>query len=158
MLVLLVRHGHAGSKRQWVSDDTVRPLNEQGFAEAQALVPLLAPFSPVRILSSPYVRCLQSITPLAHAIGISVQGSPSLVPEAGVAATKLAYNVAFNGSSPVVLCTHGEVIHDMQSRGLDGIPDFNADAPREKASVWILERTGRRFIGAAYLSPPDLQP
>jgi 8-oxo-(d)GTP phosphatase len=157
MLVLLVRHGHAGSKRQWVGDDKTRPLNEQGLAEAQALVPLLTPFAPVRILSIPYQRCLQSITPLAHAIGISVQCSPSLVPEAGGAATKFAYNVSFNGSSAVVLCTHGEVIHDMQSRlGLHGVPNFNADAPREKASVWILERTGRRFTGATYLAPPDL--
>ena len=159
MLVLLVRHGHAGSKRQWVGDDKLRTLNEQGLADARALVPLLVPFTPVRILSSPFQRCLQSVTPLAHAIGISVQNSPSLVPEAGVAATKSALNVSFNGSGAVVLCTHGEVIHDMQSQlGLHRVPNFNADAPREKASVWILERTGRRFVAATYLAPPDLQP
>jgi phosphohistidine phosphatase SixA len=164
MLVLLVRHGHAGSKRQWAGDDSARPLNEMGLAEARALVPVLVALAPVRIISSPFQRCLQSIAPLADALGSSVQRSPSLLPDAGAAAANLALNVSFNGSGSVVLCTHGEVIHDMQSRlGLDGAPNFNVDAPREKASVWILERTDRRFVGATYLAPPiilpsDLQP
>jgi 8-oxo-(d)GTP phosphatase len=157
MLVLLVRHGHAGTKRR--SKDALRPLNEQGLAEAEALVPLLAPYQPVRIISSPFLRCLQSVTPLAHAVGVTVRASPSLVPDAGAAATILALNVAFNGSGTVVLCTHGEVIHDMQSRlGPDGPPNFTADAPREKGSVWVLERTERQFVSATYLSPPTVQP
>jgi phosphohistidine phosphatase SixA len=159
MLVLLVRHGHAGTKRRSFKNDSLRPLNEQGLAEAQALVPLLAPFEPLRIISSPFLRCLQSVTPLAHAVGVTVRESPSLVPDAGAAATILALNVAFDGPGTIVLCTHGEVIHDMQSRlGPDGPSNFNADAPREKASVWLLERRERRFISATYLSPPLVRP
>jgi 8-oxo-dGTP diphosphatase len=159
MLVLLVRHGHAGTKRRSPRKDSLRSLNEQGVAEAEALVPLLAPFEPVRIISSPFLRCLQSVTPLAHAVGITVRESPSLVPDAGAAATILALNIAFNGSGTVVLCTHGEVIHDMQARlGPDGPPNFNADAPREKASVWLLEREGRRFVSGTYLAPPMVRP
>jgi phosphohistidine phosphatase SixA len=159
MLVLLVRHGHAGTKRRSARKDRLRPLNEQGLAEAEALVPLLAPYQPVRIISSPLLRCLQSVTPLAHAMGVTVRESPSLVPDAGAAATILALNIAFNGSGTVVFCTHGEVIHDMQSRlGPDGPSNFNADAPREKASVWLLERKERQFISATYLSPPTVQP
>jgi len=117
------------------------------------------PVCPVRIISSPFQRCLQSITPLADALGTSVRTSPSLIPDAGAAATNLALNVSFNGRALLVLCTHGEVIHDMQSRlGLDGASNFNVGAPREKASVWILERSDRRFVSATYLAPPVLQP
>jgi phosphohistidine phosphatase SixA len=159
MLVLLVRHGHAGSKRRSLREDIVRPLNPQGRAEAQALVPLLAPYEPLRIISSPYLRCLQSVTPLAHALGVTVRESPSLVPDAGAGGTILSLNVAFNGSGAVVLCTHGEVIRDMQARlGSDGPANFNVDAPREKASVWLLEREERQFVSATYLPPPLTRP
>jgi phosphohistidine phosphatase SixA len=159
MLVLLVRHGHADAKRQWVGDDSGRPLNGQGLAEARALVRVLAPFAAVRIVSSPFQRCLQSMTPLADALGTSVQSSPSLLPDAGVAAANLALNVSFNGAGSVVLCTHGEIIHDMQARlGVEGISNFNVDSPREKASVWVLERIDRRFVSASYIAPPVLQP
>jgi 8-oxo-(d)GTP phosphatase len=159
MLVLLVRHGHAGTKRQSVGEDSLRPLNEQGFAEAQALVDLVAPYAPERIISSPFLRCVQSVSPLAEATGITVRRSPSLTPESGAAASVLALNVGTPATGAVVLCTHGEVIHYLQSRfGPDGPPNFNAEAPREKGSVWILERGEHGFVGATYLAPPALRP
>jgi phosphohistidine phosphatase SixA len=159
MLVLLVRHGHAGTKRQSVGEDSLRPLNEQGFAEAQALVSLVAPYAPARIISSPFLRCLQSVTPLAQATGNAIRSSPSLIPDAGAAASVLALNVGTPATGAVVLCTHGEVIHYLQSRfGPDGPSNFNADAPREKGSVWVLERGGHGFVGATYLAPPALRP
>ena len=66
MLVLLVRHGHAGAKRQWHGDDGFRPLDAQGLAQASDAGPIcLARFAPARILSSPFLRCVQTVTPLS---------------------------------------------------------------------------------------------
>jgi len=155
MLVLLVRHGHAGAKRQWRGDDGFRPLDAQGLAQAAALVDLLAPFTPARIISSPFLRCVQTATPLGDAHGIAIERSPSLVPEAGAAATLLARHVSIDGPGAVVLCTHGEVIHDMQAQlAHDGIYDFGPASLREKGSVWVLDRTDGQFTGACYLPPP----
>jgi 8-oxo-(d)GTP phosphatase len=154
MLVLLVRHGHAGAKRQWQGDDGFRPLDAQGLAQGAALVRLLAPLAPARILSSPYLRCVQTVTPLSDALGIPIERTSRLVPQAGQAATVLARNVSIDGPGAVVLCTHGEVIHEMQAQLThDGIPDFGPASPREKGSVWELERAGRRFSGARYIPP-----
>jgi 8-oxo-(d)GTP phosphatase len=158
MLVLLVRHGHAGTKRQWRGDDSFRPLDAPGFLEAEALSRILLPFDPTRIVSSPYLRCVQSVTPLADAIGQRIERTASLVPEAGAAATQLARTVAVDGPGSVVLCTHGEVIHDMQALlGADGDAplSFGLQSLREKGSVWVLDRTGRRFTSARYLPPPN---
>jgi phosphohistidine phosphatase SixA len=155
MLVLLVRHGHAGAKRQWHGDDGFRPLDAQGLAQAAALVDLLAPFTPARIISSPFLRCVQTATPLGDAHGIAIERSPSLVPEAGAAATLLARDVSIDGPGAVVLCTHGEVIHEMQAElAPDGLPGFGPGSLREKGSVWVLDRADGRFTGAAYVSPP----
>jgi 8-oxo-(d)GTP phosphatase len=157
MLVLLVRHGHAGTKRQRRRDDGLRPLNRQGFAEAAALSRLLIPYAPVRIVSSPFLRCTQTVTPLATALGLPIEESADLLPEAGAGARLLALAVSVNGvdSGAVVMCTHGEVIHDLQLHlGRDGPPSFTADSPREKGSVWALAPEGGRFVGATYLPPP----
>jgi 8-oxo-(d)GTP phosphatase len=153
MLVLLVRHGHAGAKRSWRGDDRRRPLNAQGLAEAGALASLLAPYAPVRIISSPFLRCVQSVRPLGETVGIGIETSPSLVPDAGATAALLV--VAAAGDGPVVICTHGEVIHDLQTHlGADGLSSFGPESPREKASVWVLERRDGRFLSATYLPPP----
>jgi phosphohistidine phosphatase SixA len=163
MLVLLVRHGHAGAKRQWHGDDDFRPLDATGLEQSTALVPLLARFTPARILSSPLVRCVQTVTPLSDALGLPIERSPSLVPEAGAAATLLARQVSIDKpeeefqseAGAIVLCTHGEVIHHMQALlAHDGLPDFGPASLREKGSVWVLVRGDGRFTGAEYLDPP----
>jgi phosphohistidine phosphatase SixA len=159
MLVLLVRHGHAGTKRHRRRDDGRRPLNRQGFAEAAALSRLLAPYAPARIVSSPLLRCTQTVTPLATVFGLPVEESADLLPAAGAAARLLALAISVHGaaSGTVVVCTHGEVIHDLQLHlGEDGPSSFDADSPREKGSVWVLEREGGRFLGATYLPPPPV--
>jgi phosphohistidine phosphatase SixA len=156
MLVLLVRHGHAGTKRHWRGDDSLRPLDAQGLQEAQELVLLLAPFEPERLVSSPYLRCVQTVTPLSESLDLGIERSQSLVPEADAAATLLARSVAGSESGAVVLCTHGETIHEMQARlADDGVP-FGPTSLREKGSVWVLERQDGRFVGAQYLPPPRL--
>jgi phosphohistidine phosphatase SixA len=157
MLVLLVRHGHAGAKRQWHGDDSLRPLDAPGLDQAAALVDTLAPFVPARIVTSPLLRCMQTVTPLGDALGIPIEPSPSLVPEAGTAATLLAREVTIDGPGAIVLCTHGEVIHDMQALlAHDGLPGFSPASLREKGSVWVLDRTDGRFTGARYLPPPEI--
>jgi 8-oxo-(d)GTP phosphatase len=157
VLVLVVRHGHAGAKRQWRGDDSLRPLDPPGLAEALALSQMLLPFGPARIVSSPYLRCVQSVTPLAEATGLPIEHSTSLVPDAGPEATELAHTVVVDGPGSVVLCTHGEVIRDMQALlAADGSAplSFGPDSLREKGSVWVLDRTGGRFTSARYLPPP----
>ena len=39
--IFLIRHGKAGSRREWDGDDSLRPLSRPGVAQAQGLVPLL---------------------------------------------------------------------------------------------------------------------
>jgi phosphohistidine phosphatase SixA len=158
MLVLLVRHGHAGTKRHWRGADSLRPLNAEGEAEAEALGALLAGYAPARIVSSPFLRCLQSVTPLGHAVGIDVESSASLVPDAGSDATSFLLGVTTAGSWAVVVCTHGEVIHELQERlGGAGLPSFGPESPREKASVWVLDHRDGEFVSAVYLPPPAVE-
>jgi len=155
MRVLLVRHGHAGTKRNWNGDDRLRPLDPPGVAESEALAVRLIPFGPTRIISSPYQRCVESVTPLSAVCARPIERSEALGPEGGEGAKNLVLDLAANGAGTFVVCTHGEVIHYLQTHlGSDGPPTFGEQSPREKASVWILDGTGGRFINATYLPPP----
>ena len=50
---LLVRHAHAGDKRQWRGPDADRPLSVRGWGEAEGLGEVLAGVRVERLLSSP---------------------------------------------------------------------------------------------------------
>jgi phosphohistidine phosphatase SixA len=71
-LILLVRHGSAGDSSAWLGDDHERPLDARGRKQAKGLVKELARFDPAVVVSSPYLRCLQTVEPLARRIGADI--------------------------------------------------------------------------------------
>ncbi|HVX23663.1 MAG TPA: phosphoglycerate mutase family protein [Acidimicrobiales bacterium] len=155
MLVLLVRHGHAGSKASWRGDDRLRPLSARGAEEAAALVDILRPYGPVRVVSSPLLRCVQTVEPLATALGVPVEQSARLGPESPKQAAGFLRDLA-EGPGPVVACTHGEVIEVVQA----GYPPRRVRGAkataRAKGSTWVLEYAGRRLRSARYLPAPRI--
>ncbi len=58
---LLVRHADAGSKQEWIGPDADRPLSTVGWRQAKGLVGLLGDFPAARLLTSPALRCRQTV-------------------------------------------------------------------------------------------------
>ncbi|HYA67519.1 MAG TPA: histidine phosphatase family protein, partial [Acidimicrobiales bacterium] len=73
MRLILVRHGRAGRRDDWHGPDKLRPLEARGRRQAERLVGVLAPLGPVRIVSSPYRRCLETVGPVAAHLGLEVE-------------------------------------------------------------------------------------
>jgi 8-oxo-(d)GTP phosphatase len=109
---ILVRHASAGDRRDWEGDDRLRPLDAKGRRQAEELVEQLAAHSPRRVVSSPYVRCVATVEPLAAELGLEVELDERLAEGAGRAAVELLRE------DGVVACTHGDVIVDVLGRGL----------------------------------------
>jgi 8-oxo-(d)GTP phosphatase len=72
-VILLVRHASAGDRDAWEDDDGLRPLDKRGRRQAEELVQLLSGYELDRILSSPAVRCVDTVEPLAHARALDIQ-------------------------------------------------------------------------------------
>ena len=106
-MILLIRHASAGQRAEWEGDDRLRPLDERGRRQARALVEALAGYEVERILSSPYLRCVQTVESLAEARGLTVEHAPELGEDRqDVDAAPLLRSLA---GSPVAVCTHGGV-------------------------------------------------
>lgn len=153
MELLLVRHAHAGAKDRWHGDDRLRPLNARGRGEARALVDLLAGYRAAQVVCSPLVRCVQTAEPLAAYLGVPVEESEALGPQADRDAARLLRSLARAGH-PVVVCTHGETIEALQRRlARPGRLAFGPGGAHEKGSVWLLQASRGRFTSASYLPP-----
>lgn len=154
MKLVLVRHGRAGHRSAWKGDDRLRPLSRQGRAQAEGLVPMLSGFQPDRVISSPFVRCVQTVEPLAATLGKKVEDAEELAEGNGHKAIELVRGLADDGGA-FVLCSHGDIIpevidHLTQTDGMR-LPD---DAHCAKGSAWVLTNHDGRFVAAAYLDPP----
>ena len=112
MTSVLLRHASAGDRHDFEHDDRWRPLDARGRRQSDDLVELLRPFGMRRVLSSPYVRCVQTVEPLAAALGVAVEEDDRLAEGAGGAAAELLHE------DGVVCCTHGDIVEGIIGRGL----------------------------------------
>jgi 8-oxo-dGTP diphosphatase len=153
MPVLLVRHAAALDRDEWREDDEHRPLKKRGRRQAEGLVGVLAGYEVERVLSSPFVRCVETVAPLARHLGVEVEPSDALAEGASHEAVALVRALA---GHTVALCSHGDVIPRVLEHVVvhDGV-DLGHDPRWAKGSVWVLEDDGQRVVKAFYLEPPD---
>jgi phosphohistidine phosphatase SixA len=150
----LVRHAHAGNKRAWSGPDSARPLSSAGRQEAHGLLTQLRDYPISRILSSPTVRCLQTVEPLAQRRGLRVQSADVLGVDADP--TDLVGLMLDPATTEAVLCSHGELIGAALTR-LVGKRFEDDSLSWPKGSTWVLKVTKSRIEDARYLPPLRLQ-
>jgi 8-oxo-dGTP diphosphatase len=149
-VLFLVRHAKAGSRKDWDGDDVLRPLSNRGWRQAEALVAPLAADATV-LMSSPYVRCMQTLKPLADRLGLTVVANERLAEGDDARGALALIESAPHGT---VMCSHGDVIPAtmaaLERRGCEILtsPDWR------KASVWVLHRADDGAINRAEVWPP----
>jgi phosphohistidine phosphatase SixA len=154
---LLVRHAHAGDKRQWRGPDADRPLSVRGWGEAEGLGEVLAGVRVERLLSSPSLRCRQTLLPLAATLGLAVEATDDLGLDGD--ADHLADRLTAGDGDGVALCTHGEVLGALLARlRARGVIQAEGRLPYEKGSTWALEVLEEGRYRARYLPPRVADP
>ena len=75
----LVRHAKAGSRHRWDGDDFERPVSASGRKQADAMAARLVDAGVTSLWSSPYVRCIETLEPLADLVGLPIHTDERLV-------------------------------------------------------------------------------
>ena len=148
----VVRHAKAGDRSDWRGDDRLRPLTKSGERQAEALAEMLGRESIDKILSSGYLRCVQTVQPLATRRNLPVDPVKELEEGAG-GESVLRLVQKFRGRN-VVLCTHGDVMEELLERLIAQGLVQRARANMEKGSTWVLEEKDGKVTGARYLPAP----
>ena len=132
-----VRHAKAGSRSEWIGDDRKRPLNKKGLEQAEKLVSLLARYPIAAIYSSGYLRCVQTVQPLARARKLEIKLSPSL--EEGHGLEGLTEFLGDRSLDDVVLSTHGDIIDELVEDLVARDVIKPGDGGMDKGATWVLE-------------------
>ena len=121
--LILLRHAKAVAKGNWKRSDAARPLDDSGRSDAKALADLLACFGQrLNLVSSPAVRCVETVRPLAHLTGAKVREMPSLYVHNQAADSRAAMTAivreAIASGEPTVICAHRENLPVLQEAAL----------------------------------------
>jgi len=148
----VVRHAKAGVREAWPGPDQERPLTRRGRKQALRLIDRFRGLDIQRILSSPYLRCIQTVEPLAQARGLPVEVATEL--REGASPDELLRGLATFGDRSTVVCGHGTEIRSMIDRLEAGGATIEGASGIGKGSVWVLDREGERIVAAHYLPAP----
>jgi 8-oxo-dGTP diphosphatase len=148
--VIVVRHASAGSKKEWRGDDVDRPLDAAGAADARALADLLTCFAPgpARVLSSPALRCADTVRPYAKLATAGVEINDSLARTGGATVQASPIPGLVAAGQPAVLCVHRENVPTVVEEACvtlgAKVPD---DLSLPKAGFWVLHIASGTMVG-----------
>jgi 8-oxo-dGTP diphosphatase len=152
--IYLIRHAKAGDRATWHDDDRLRPLSGRGHRQARLLVDLLEDATFDCVLASPYVRCMETVVPIASVRGRSVEPVEALAE--GARLDEALALVRKHSASGALMCTHGDVMPML----LDHYAATGVDVPKHrswpKGCTWTLETDGTgEVVRARYIDAPD---
>lgn len=152
MTIYLVRHAKAGSRKNWDDDDTQRPLVKSGREQAQLLVQTFADVEVRRLISSPFVRCQQTLQPLAEARDLIVEIDVRLAENTS---RGIVAELVGSVDEGTVLCSHGDVIPDVlglfERQGMTLLSWCDT----RKAATALMEKVDGVFSTVDFWAPPS---
>jgi 8-oxo-(d)GTP phosphatase len=138
--LIVVRHATAGHRDSWEGDDRLRPLDDRGRVQADELVKVLSGHTIDRIVTSPTVRCVQTIEPIARARKLEIEPRDELGEERQVPdGVGLALSLL---TEEALVCCHG------------GFPEALAGERLKKSAAVVLEPDRGRLRPVARYKPP----
>lgn len=146
-----VRHAKAGERRLWDGDDVERPLSPKGWKQSALLAERLGALELGELYSSPYLRCIQTLEPLAGQLERTIHVDQRLCEEEPF---EPVLDLLAEVPAGSVLSSHGDIIPAtmtaLERRGTEirTRPDWR------KASVWVLKRNKKGEIVHATVWPP----
>ena len=153
--LIITRHGKATAHDQWDGLDSLRPLVAQGMQQARDIAGGLAAFGPATIISSPAIRCLQTVAPLSYKQGMEIRESGKISQDKWTSeGDRVVDFVAarLRKAVPAVMCSHGPVIPQIVSEIISQTGGTVSDQARRAASlgtgdfaVFHIAKSGRGF-------------
>ena len=118
--LLIVRHSKAEARKSWKGTDANRPITPRGAACAFALSHELACFNPVRLCTSPWIRCMETLETFSWQTGRSMVTLEALTEDAFAADPEAAWDCfrkemsnALGQCGSTAICMHRPVIGGM---------------------------------------------
>lgn len=114
--LVVLRHARATPREEWTGADTGRPLTSRGRKQAAAVVGPLRAFGVRRVFSSDAARCVETVAPLATALGRDIHRTSAISQDAwdaGTADTRTLIGKRVRARKPAVLCSHRPVLPDL---------------------------------------------
>ena len=104
--VIVLRHAQARTRNGWKADDLERPLTKPGESQAKKLAPLLRAYGVKGIITSPAIRCAQTVDTYARSVKALMEVDDRLAEETKPKRVERSIVTVLERKGPIVICSH----------------------------------------------------
>lgn len=135
--IVLQRHGKAERRSGEYPDDLARPLAPAGRQQAMTLVEPLAAYGAEDLISSPAIRCVQTVRPYSESYAVELRTDAALTEISYIHAPRAIVSwlrELADQRRGTIVCTHGPLLDELIGAVLYG-PSFGPAAGMK--SPWL---------------------
>ncbi|MCW2880893.1 MAG: hypothetical protein JWQ95_4993 [Sphaerisporangium sp.] len=145
---VLIRHAFAGARQDWKGDDDLRPIDEDGEAQARTIADLLYGYRPTSLVSSPSRRCVQTLLPYAAREVLKIRTERLLTETDYDTPLSLALTLSLlDTGEPTAVCSHGKVLPELITGMCEQRFDGHAgNIHLRKGAIAVLHHAGGRVV------------
>jgi 8-oxo-dGTP diphosphatase len=155
MTVFLIRHGHAGSRSRWDGPDEKRPLSERGAGQARAVAAELADRGIDLLWTSAYLRCRQTLEPLADLLGLPIEVRDEFTEGTPGPVALEAVLEAHAAGRTVAVSSHGDVLPDLARAAVLRGAELIGPGALHKGGRFECEVVDGQIARIVCIGPPD---
>lgn len=140
-VLIVLRHGESRARSRWRGPDQLRPLLARGQDQARRWVAPLRAYAPDTVVTSPSVRCRDTVLPYVDAAAVGLAEHPELSEEgAGPKKVQRLLATLLTERRRVLLCTHRPVLPLVWKAV--GLPDV----PLEKGEALVVHHRNGKVL------------
>lgn len=156
--LVLLRHGKAIAREEWLGDDGDRPLAQLGQIQAMRMLSKYLPFGVTEIHTSDAVRCYETVAPMARSLSLNMIYWSELSEYAFEKDKKAAFNVIneiIESEVRALVCGHNPVLPGIVKKFIGKKSFKELEHGLLPGEAWILHHRDGAIVAIDWLPAPQ---
>ena len=156
--IVLLRHGQAIAREEWLGDDGDRPLAQLGQIQAVRMLSKYLPFAISEIHTSDAVRCYETVSPMARSLSLNLIYGSELSEYAFAKNKKAALNVIndiIESEVRALVCGHNPVLPGIVKKFIGKKSFKELEHGLLPGEAWILHHRDGEIVAIDWMPAPQ---
>ena len=155
--LIMLRHGKALAREEWLGGDEDRPLDQRGSLQAKRMISIYQAFNIEKVITSDAIRCYDTVEPLTKALDLKLKVEKVISEQSWKKDKELAIEFAkeiIKDERTILVCSHNPVVPRMLEKLTKKIDFDYPDNKLQPGEAWIIHHKKKEVLQIDRLEAP----
>jgi 8-oxo-dGTP diphosphatase len=155
--LIMLRHGKALAREEWLGEDSDRPLAQLGSLQAKRMISIYQAINIEKIITSDAIRCYDTVEPLSRALDIKLEVQKDVSENTWKKDKEKAIEFAkeiIKREETTIVCSHNPVLPRMLEKITKKIDFDYPDNKLQPGEAWIIHHKKKDVLQIDRLEAP----